>query len=93
MPRIRYYLSKRIVGCMGGASSSSLSDSQLKSRLQGMDDYDFEHLIADLWERQGWRATVKQQSVDRGVDIVAEQDNPFPQKWLILRWSSKSNSV
>lgn len=68
---------------MGGASSSSLSDSQLKSRLQGMDDYDFEHLIADLWERQGWRATVKQQSVDRGVDVVAERDDPFPQKWLI----------
>lgn len=68
---------------MGGASSSSLSDNRLKSRLQEMDDYDFEHLIADLWERQGWRATVMQQSVDRGVDVVAERDDPFPQKWLI----------
>lgn len=76
-------LCKRTVRDMGGASSSSLSDERLKSRLQGMDDYDFEHLIADLWERQGWRATVKQQSVDRGVDVVAERDDPFPQKWLI----------
>lgn len=68
---------------MGGASSQSLSDEQLQSWLQGMDDYDFEHLIADLWEQQGWHAEVKQQSVDRGVDVVAERDDPFPQKWLI----------
>lgn len=74
---------KRTVRDMGGASSSSLSDEQLKSQLQGMDDYDFEHLIADLWERQGWRTEVKQQSADRGVDVVAERDDPFPQKWLI----------
>lgn len=40
-------------------------------------------MIADLWERQDWHTKVKQQSVDRGVDVVAERNDPFPQKWLI----------
>lgn len=79
---------------MGQSSFQSISDEQLKQKIQSMDDYDFEHLIADLWERQGWRTQVKQQSVDRGVDVVAERDDPFPQKWLIqAKCYSSSNTI
>ena len=68
---------------MNTAQSSSIPEGELKVRLQNMDDYDFEHFIADLWERQGWRSRVEQQSTDRSVDVVIEKDTPFSQKWLV----------
>ena len=76
---------------MNTAQSSSIPEGELKVRLQNMDDYDFEHFIADLWERQGWRSRVEQQSTDRGVDVVIEKDTPFSQKWLVQakRYSDK----
>ena len=48
-----------------------------------MDNYDFEHFIAGLWERQGWDAEVEQQSGDAGVDIRATKSSPYEQKVLI----------
>lgn len=29
------------------------------SCLQRMDDYEFEHFVAELWERQGWETDVR----------------------------------
>lgn len=60
-----------------------LSQSELTSRLQGMDNYDFEHFVADLWERMGWSAQVSQQSNDAGIDVIAEKKTPYPQKAVI----------
>ncbi|ELZ26160.1 restriction endonuclease [Halogeometricum pallidum JCM 14848] len=48
-----------------------------------MDDYEFEHLVADLWELQGWDADVEQQSADAGVDVRATQSSPYRRKVLI----------
>lgn len=48
-----------------------------------MDEYDFEKLIADLWEKQGWKTSVTTGSTDRGIDVVAEKSGPFYQKQLI----------
>lgn len=55
----------------------------LKERLQQLDGYDFEHLVADLWADQGWTTHVSQASNDRGVDVEAYRDDPFEQKHLI----------
>jgi len=41
------------------------------SKLQEMDDYEFEHLIANLWEEMGYQTEVSQQSQDKGVDVRA----------------------
>ncbi|WP_157745964.1 restriction endonuclease [Halorubrum trapanicum] len=62
----------------------------LKRRLQAMDDFDFEHLVADLWERQGWTTEVEQQSGDAGVDVRATKQTPYSQKILLQakRYSS-----
>lgn len=56
---------------------------QLRTRLQGMDDYEFEHFIADLWARMGWETEVSQASNDAGIDVIAEKKSPYPQKKLI----------
>lgn len=55
----------------------------VKSRLQQMDDYDFEHFVGDLWERMGWTCEVSQASADAGIDVVATKSDPYPQKKLI----------
>lgn len=52
-------------------------------RLQEMDAYEFEHLIADIWESLGWETSVTTASSDQGIDIVAEKRSPFRQKQLI----------
>lgn len=48
-----------------------------------MDDYGFEHFVAELWERMGWDTDVSRASNDAGIDVVAEQQTPYPQKKLI----------
>lgn len=57
--------------------------SQLRNQLQSMDEFEFEHLIADLWREQGWEADVEQQSGDAGIDVRARKQKPYPKKVLI----------
>ena len=61
----------------------SPDSDDLKQRLQEMGNYEFEHFVADLWERQGWTTTVSKESVDAGVDVTAVKETPYPQKQLI----------
>jgi hypothetical protein len=68
---------------MDSGSPESWDRDQLRRQLQAMDDFDFEHLVADLWERQGWDAEVEQQSGDAGVDVRATKSSPYKQKALI----------
>jgi hypothetical protein len=58
-----------------------------------MDSYDFEHLVADLWARQGWDTEVSQASSDAGIDVIATKENPYPQKKLIQAKRYGSNTT
>lgn len=60
-----------------------LRENQTLNHLAQMDEYRFEHLIADLWEARGWDTTVTTGSQDRGIDVIATKSVPFPQKQLI----------
>lgn len=73
--------------------SRSLEKDALKNRLQRMDNYDFEHFVADLWEKQGWDTEVEQQSGDAGVDVRATKTTPYPQKQLIQAKRYKSSTT
>lgn len=68
----------------------NLTDEELLSRLQNMDEYDFEELIADLWRKLGWSTTTTSGSNDGGIDVIAEKSMPFYQKQVIQakRYSS-----
>lgn len=61
----------------------TFSRDTVLSILHGIDAYDFESVVAELWERQGWGTTVTQGSNDRGVDVIAERSDPFTQKIAI----------
>ena len=41
-----------------------------------MDDYRFEEFVADLWEEMGYRTTVRPQSRDGGIDVLARKRGP-----------------
>ena len=55
----------------------------LRRLMQGVDPYDFEHLVADLWEALGYQTAVTQSSQDLGVDVVARQVTPVEQTVVI----------
>lgn len=65
------------------AGANVSADSELKEVLQSMDDYDFEHFVADLWGRMGWETEVSTQSSDRGIDVVATRNSPYEETALI----------
>ena len=62
---------------------TTVGHDEALDRLQRMDNYGFEHFVADLWARQGWNTEVSQASIDAGVDVVATKETPYPQKMLI----------
>lgn len=47
-----------------------MSDDMLQE-LRKAKPFDFEHLIADLWEQMGYQTDVIQQSNDKGIDVQA----------------------
>jgi len=51
--------------------------------LDQIDPYDFEKLVADIWQVQGWETSVTNSSQDRGIDVIAKQSNPIRLKILI----------
>jgi hypothetical protein len=59
------------------------SQRRLKKQIQQLDPYQFEKLVADLWESQGYETTVRQGSGDRGIDVVAVSHFPSEEKLLI----------
>lgn len=60
-----------------------LTDEELLKKLQHMDEYEFEDLVADLWEKQGWDTEATSNSNDGGVDVIAEKETPFNKKEVI----------
>jgi restriction endonuclease Mrr len=59
------------------------SVGELKTVLQQMDPYEFEHFVADLWVRMGWETEVSDESMDEGVDVIARKQSPYEQTTLI----------
>lgn len=44
-------------------------------KLESISPYEFEDLIGQLWERQGWETTVRRGSRDKGIDVVGQKNN------------------
>ncbi|WP_122088625.1 restriction endonuclease [Halalkalicoccus subterraneus] len=65
------------------SSQTNISDVSPLQRLQKMDEYKFEHLVADIWKNQGWEVNLTAGTADRGVDIIAIRDDLFEQRQLI----------
>jgi len=68
---------------VGERKVSDLSSGGIVRALQRIDEYEFERLVAGLWEEEGWKTRVTTGSNDKGVDVVALQELPYRQKHLI----------
>ena len=64
----------------------------IQNWLQEIDEYEFEHFVAELWGRMGWETEVTQGTTDKGIDVVATKRNPYEMKQLIQakRYSESS---
>jgi hypothetical protein len=63
----------------------SRADGRLRRRLQAIDDYDFEHFVADLWKRQGWDTEVARGPGDRGVDVEARRSDGLTETKAVIQ--------
>lgn len=59
------------------------SPPELLGELRKMNEYEFEELVADVWEEYGWDTEVTSGSKDRGIDVIADKSRPFEQKAVI----------
>lgn len=50
-----------------------------------MDPYEFERLVAKIWEKQGWETQVTQGSTDKGVDILANKEDAFEKRRHLIQ--------
>lgn len=66
-----------------GVDDSPIPADGLAELMREMNSYSFETLVADLWQLQGWTTNVTNESGDMGIDVVAEKNDPIPQKQLI----------
>jgi HJR/Mrr/RecB family endonuclease len=74
--------------------SSEVHQSELINKLRSLDAYSFEELVADLWTERGWNAVATTESGDRGIDVIAERQDPIPEKQLIqVKKYAEGNTV
>ncbi|AEH36289.1 restriction endonuclease [Halopiger xanaduensis] len=78
---------------MADLSEPSPSRTTIKRHLQAMDNEKFEHFVADLWSRHGWKTVVSQQSRDKSLDVLAEKETPYHQRHAIQakRYQEENN--
>jgi hypothetical protein len=90
----RKYIGEKYQGSPSGLKKQPAVESQkddsrhggeeiTRHDLQTMDEYEFEHLVAETWREMGWNAEVTQSSSDRGVDVIATKETPFRERHLI----------
>ena len=53
------------------------SGKSIKQALTNIDPYDFESLVAKIWEKHGWKTRVTSGAQDRGIDVIARQKEPI----------------
>ncbi len=63
--------------------SSAQPGDEIITRLQGIDRYEFEDFIAEIFELDNWETSVTQDSDDDGIDVVAEKHGFLEQKIAI----------
>ena len=67
---------------------------KIKRRVREMDPYQFEQLVAEIWQLYGYKTTVTKGSGDRGIDIEASKSVPYIQHDLIqVKRHSKDNTI
>jgi hypothetical protein len=66
----------------------------LKAKLRSISPAEFEQFIADIWAQYGYQTEVTSSGPDRGVDVRATREFPYPRKEVIqVKRYSQGNPV
>jgi hypothetical protein len=77
-----------------GVSDDTKSGENNDVDIQQLNEYEFEELVAEIWEEQGWETEVTDGSGDRGIDVIAVKDEPVEQRQYIqAKYYSIDNKV
>jgi hypothetical protein len=75
-----------------GLGTTVRGEESLIDQLQRLDPYEFEKLIAAIWENNGYSTKVHDQSHDKGIDVTATRKKPVSEKILIQAKRFKSEN-
>jgi len=74
--------------------SRGVTEQRLRQRLYGIDPYEFEHLVADVYDAQGYETEVSRAQADGGIDVIATQSDVTDRKTVIqAKRYSEGNKV
>lgn len=65
--------------------SSIPNPPQIKMALQQLNGSQFEQVVAEIWEANGWDTKVRGGTGDRGIDVVATRSNPLYQEKQVIQ--------
>lgn len=65
----------------------------LIDQLQRLDSYEFEKLVAALWENKGYSTKVHDQSHDKGIDVTATRGKPGEKVLIQAKRFTEENKV
>ena len=71
------------------------SKDEILHTLRLMNPVEFEKVVANIWESQGWNVQLTPQSSDRGVDIIATKEETFESRRYLIQAKKygKNNKV
>jgi len=75
-----------------GLGTTAHGEGNLIDQIQRLDPYEFEKLIAAIWENNGYSTRVHDQSHDKGIDVTATREKPVSEKILIQAKRFKSGN-
>lgn len=82
-------------GGADGTGESTDSTVEIDAQLRGLPDEQFERLVSELWESQGWSTTVISVDAKSTFDIVALREVPTEERlglWILHRPESEVRS-
>ena len=62
---------------------SGIDAARLRDAVRGLDPHEFERLIADVWQFQGYETRVSSDPEGENVDVVARKETPYPEKVVL----------
>lgn len=60
-------------------------DKTILSKVRHMSPDEFERLVAEIWQKQGWNTQLTRGSADRGIDVIATKKDDFEKRRHLIQ--------
>jgi hypothetical protein len=76
-----------------GVNDSKSRFNKILYTLRSMNPLEFEKVVANLWESQGWNVQLTSQSSDRGADVVATKEDALESRRILIQAKKYGNKT